>query len=156
MNLNPVELFKVAVKIEENGISFYKKASHFAKEILVKEIFDNLAKMEEDHLHFFSRLEKNVRECGYIDSEDIKVYLDRNFGPEIFKTDDAVKIGRELKTILDIFRFALEKENISIDFYTKIRGSIGNLETQKTLDKIIEEEKGHAKLILENIKKIER
>lgn len=155
MNLNPVELFKIAVKIEENGISFYKKASQFAKENSIKEIFDNLTEMEKDHLRFFSRLERNVKECGYIDSEDIKAYLDRNFGSEIFKINDVEKIGVELRTILDVFKFALEKENISIDFYTKMLENIGNPDTKKTLNKIIEEEKGHAKIILENIAKIE-
>ncbi len=154
MDFNPVEVFKIAQKLEENGIAFYKKAADFTKDLIIHDLFIELAGMEEKHHIFFSKMEKKIKECGYNDSEDIKAYLDKNFSPGIFNVNDSEKIGSELKTMLDIFQYALKKENLSVEFYTMILKSISNKETEKALHYIIEEEKGHAGIISEYIEKL--
>jgi len=61
--LNSVELFKIAMEIEKNGIEFYKKAKEFFNDPILKDLFQSFSDMETDHYNTFLRMskkEKNV------------------------------------------------------------------------------------------------
>jgi len=152
MEFNPVEIFKIAQKLEENGISFYKKSAEIAKDENLKSVLLDISIMESTHLDFFKKMENNVKSSDFIDSNDIGEYLERIFGAKIFQKDPALKIGKELLNMSDIFQFALERENESVEFYSNILKNIKNPETSRSLEIIIGEEKVHANLMKEYLK----
>jgi len=74
--------------------------------------------------------------------------------PNLFNNNDALKISNTLKTELDIFNFALEKERESVEFYSFLKNGIEDLGTINSLNKIIDEEKQHIKIISEYVDKL--
>ncbi len=156
MNFNPVEIFKIAKRLEESGMGFYQSAAAFTKDENLKAIFQDLSNMEKSHYNWFSRMEKNAKDCSYSDTDDIAAYMGAKFSPSVYTDNDSAKIGGELKSILDVFRFALEKELEGAKFYALIKNTVSDAETREALDRIIEEEKGHAALIKDYISRLDQ
>lgn len=149
MDFNPVEVFRIAVKMEENGIAFYKKAASFTKDEMMRGIFEDLAEMEENHRQFFAHMERAFHPQGFMDAEEIAQYLARHFDSGIFKSDPAAQIGNTINTLKDIFTFALDREVDSVEYYTLLRDKAKEEDTRKVLTRIISEEEGHVRTIRE-------
>ncbi len=149
MNLNAVELFKIAQQIEQKGINFYKKAWDYSSQEKEKEVFQKLEKMELEHLKFFTLMEKKAENYNYCNSEEVDSYLKEHFNPSIFSEDDSRKIGRELKTKENIITYAIEREKDSIEFYLILTKNISDVDENSlaAIRTIIREEESHIQIL---------
>ena len=144
-DFNEAEAYKIASKIEQDGIDFYTKILDEATEPAVKEKISYLLNEEKKHLKFFQERLFEVSEdkadgfeednlLGYMEYEVFKPFLDAKDLPENIK--DARKA----------LNLGIIAENSSINFYLSLRDKATSSETKDELAVIIEEEKSHREL----------
>ena len=144
-DFNEAEAYKIASKIEQDGIDFYTKVLDEATDTVVKEKISYLLNEEKKHLKFFQERLFEVSEdkadgfeednlLGYMEYEVFKPFLDAKDLPENIK--DARKA----------LNLGIIAENSSIDFYLSLQAQVTSPETKNKLFAIIEEEKSHKEL----------
>lgn len=136
-DFNAQEAFRIAHKLEEEGISFYKKLLDTVKDSKVKEVLIYLLTEEKDHLQLFEKmLESEAPEALDNGGEDILDILDAGVfalpKDEVLATDldKAIKLG-----------IIIEKRSLA--FYLEILKYTDSEEGKNALRKIIKEEKKH-------------
>lgn len=153
VDFNELEAYKIACKVERDGISFYKKLKEKVDKPQVKEILDFLIGEEQKHLKFFEDCiyEVRRREEDYFEEDDLLSYMD-------FGVFQPYKNIEELENIIsDIdaaLRLGIAIENKSINFYTLCKTNISSPSAKEGLENIIKEELRHKELMESIIKKI--
>jgi rubrerythrin len=139
------EIIDIAVHLEENGESFYRKAaeSHADPEIVVKLAW--LADEEAAHAERFKAMKQYVK----IDVEDPSL---KDMGQKLFRqavgeqgfslSDEGLSKVRRIKELLEL---AVEFEQDTIIFYEMLRSFIQETPVVQQLDQVIAEEHGHVK-----------
>ncbi|KAF0158054.1 MAG: rubrerythrin [Syntrophaceae bacterium] len=139
------DIVEVAIRIEENGINFYKFAEQLAKQEDAKKLFIHLAEAEAAHKRTFEKLfaamEKFTPPEQYAGeySAYLRSYVDNNliFTKEI--------MDKQLASVTDTpaaFAFAMQRELDSILYYHEIKNLVPQSQ-HETIEKIIEEERKH-------------
>ena len=148
-DFNEVEAYKIACKIEKDGIEFYAKISGRVKDDKIKRTLSFLLNEEKKHLKFFEGQFFKVREREGDSSEEDDLLSSIDYG--IFQPYQGVN-GLEdvLKNPPRALRLGLILEDKSIKFYEHCRDSVSKEETKQEIAKILEEEQSH-KQMLEDI-----
>ena len=60
-NFTADEIFEVAIRIEANGASFYRKAAALQSEDSNREFLEKLANMEDHHQLTFENMKKDLK-----------------------------------------------------------------------------------------------
>jgi len=148
------EILKTAIRIEENGIVFYREMIKKFKEKDLQDIFNFLAEEDERHRKIFEEILAKSEQYEMVDSYpgEYEAYL-RAFADEhVFSKE---KIGelmaKKVKDVKEAIQFGIEVELDSINYYQEIKRFIPDYQ-KDTIEKIIEEERGHF-LKLSDIKK---
>jgi len=136
-DFSAVETFKIARKLEKEGIRFYETLLEKTIDPTVKEVFRYLLGEEKDHLRLFEKLlEREDAEALDDDGEDM---LDSvKDGVFVFPQDGNVPSDLDAALQLGI---AIEKKSLA--FYLEVVKYTESEEGKKTLKKIIEEERKH-------------
>ena len=157
-DFDPVEALKVAMKIENDGITFYLKARDIMEDESAKAVFDDLIKEEDDHLHMF----KNMLE-EFIHENKLDIEIESGAEEEFFDSiatsvfGDILDIEKDVKHIkgaLEAIRFAQRIEINSFNFYKALLTNTSSPSAQEIIKKIISEEQHHLKTFLEYEKKL--
>lgn len=147
-DFNDMEAYKIACKIEEDGVFFYKKILDKTKNKESKRILNALINEEEKHLRFFEELLFKLEESGENSWEGDDLLSEMDYG--IFKPyDNAKAIDSILDNPEEIVKLAILIEDKSIKFYDYCKDNIKNKNAKKEISSIISEENGHKKLIKE-------
>lgn len=138
------EIFKFAIRIEENGEKFYRFASELVGDDEIKKVFNYLADEEIKHKEIFtdflSEITKDVSFDDY--SEEYFDYLRCYIDNVIFTEEQLEKQRGEVKDVLSAVEFAMQRELDSILYYHEVEKFVS--ESKKSLiDKIIAEERKH-------------
>jgi rubrerythrin len=146
MDFNECEAYKIASRIEKDGILFYKKLKEKLSKPQIKSVIDFLIQEEEKHLKLFQDLLYDMlrnRE-DYDEDEDLLDSMD--FG--IFRTYQSIEeLDKVVGDTAKALRLGLAIENKSVVFYEAAK-SLTRLEAaQKELSRIIDEEKKHKALL---------
>ncbi len=150
------EIFKFAIRIEENGEKFYRFASKLADDEETKKIFNYLGDEEVKHKEIFTRLLSEITKDVSFDnySDEYFDYLRYYVDNVIFTEEQLEKQQEEVKDVLSAIKFAMQKELDSVLYYHEVEKFVS--ENQKSLieDIIAEERKHYAKLseMKENLK----
>lgn len=154
--LEAKEIFKFAIRIEENGEKFYRFASNLANDEETKEIFNYLGDEEVKHKETFtgllSDITKDVAFQSY--SGEYLDYLNAYVDNVIFTEEQLEKQQKEVKDVLSAVKFAMQKELDSILYYHEVEKFV-SVEHKNRIEGIIAEERKHyAKLseMKENLK----
>ncbi len=138
------EIFKFAIRIEENGEKFYRFACNLTDNEETKKMFNYLADEEVKHKKTFTRLlseiTKDVSFENYSDEyfDYLKCYVDN----VIFTEEQLEKQQKEVKDVLSAIKFAMQKELDSVLYYHEVEKFIPA--NQKSLiEEIIAEERKH-------------
>jgi rubrerythrin len=139
------DIVEVAIRIEENGINFYKFAEQIAKQEEAKKLFAQLAQAEVAHKKtfegIFAKMEKYNPPESYEGeySAYLRSYVDNNliFTKEIM--DQQLAKVKDTSAALD---FAIQRELDSILYYHEIKKLVPAAQ-HGTLEQIIEEERKH-------------
>ena len=150
------DIVEVAIRIEENGVNFYKFAEQIAKQQEAKELFAHLAVEEVKHKKIFegifAKMEKSNPPESYEGeySAYLRSYVDNN----IIFTKEAM--DKELSKITDTvaaFDFAIRRELDSILYYHEIKKLVPAAQ-HGTIEQIIEEERKHFSVLTEMKKRL--
>ena len=148
-NFNADEIFEVAIRIEANGASFYRKAAAAQSEESNRIFLEQLAAMEDHHQVTFEKmrtgLKPHEKQATVFDpnqeaAQYLAVMADTHGGEGSPKAADALTGDESIKDIIDI-AIGLEKE--SILFYLGLKDFVPPEYGKDKLDRIIREEQRH-------------
>ena len=139
------DIVEVAIRIEENGVNFYKFAEQIAKQEEAKKLFADLAQAEVAHKktfeNIFAKMEKYNPPETYAGeySAYLRSYVDNNliFTKEIM--DKQLAKVTDTNFALD---FAIQRELDSILYYHEIKRLVPAAQ-HAAIEQIIEEERKH-------------
>ena len=139
------DIVEVAIRIEENGINFYKFAEQIAKKEEEKKLFAQLAQAEVAHKKTFEKLFTSMEKNNPPESYEgelgayLRSYVDNNliFTKEIM--DQQLAKIKDTSAALD---FAIQRELDSILYYHEIKKLVP-VAQHEVLEQIIEEERKH-------------
>lgn len=141
-DFNELEAYKIACKIEKDGIDFYEWILRSEKDEASRKELNILLKEEREHLKLFEGYLAEARqdvEDGF-EEDDLLSYLDYEiFQPFQSVTNLANKIDDSKKAL----RLGIAIEERSVKFYKVCREKVSSVQTKKELSNIIEEEKRH-------------
>jgi rubrerythrin len=149
IQFNADEVFAMAIKIEENGAAFYRRAGELKKQGPHATLFDSLAKMEDGHKRTFEEMRRTLpagfkAEQSYDPYEEAALYLaalaDGHGGEGSPSAADKLTGGETFSEVIDI---ALDLEKKSILYYIGLRDLVPERLGKEKIDKIIAEEKKH-------------
>jgi len=143
------EIFEIAIRIEENGAAFYRKAASFQEEPSNKKFLETIARMEDRHKAGFEKMKDHLSDleksqADFNPSQGQSLYLkalaDAHGGEGNPNISDQLT-GDE--TMEDIVKTALNLEKESILFYIGIKDMVSPESGREKINKIIDEEKNH-------------
>ena len=143
------EIIDLAIRIEKNGENAYRKAQEEVSNPSLASMLQWLAEEEVEHEKWFTQLkEKAVTLAEDPKLEKMgKAILQGVLGDQAFSIKDAD--FSKIEDINSLLELSVEFEKDTVLFYEMLRAFIDDEETLSQLDKIIEEEKRHVKLLEE-------
>jgi rubrerythrin len=148
------DVFRFAIRIEEDGELFYNRAAAFADNEDVRRLFQRLADEEVRHKKVFEEMLSHVEENRPPESYqgEYMTYLRAHIdGKAIFIREMKDKDLPEIHDTLAALNFAIQRELDSILYYQEVKQFVSG-KNQKFIDQVIEEERKHFQ-ILSEIKK---
>jgi rubrerythrin len=141
---NAGEIVDLAVKIEENGLNFYRSFADTLDSEKAKNVFNLLADEESKHRETFSKMLQSVEKFEPPTSypDEYFAYLQAYADSVIFTPDDLKRKVESISSSRDAIEFGIRRELDSILYYQEMKSFVP--ESQKeTVDKIIAEERNH-------------
>ncbi|MFC1814867.1 rubrerythrin [Thermodesulfobacteriota bacterium] len=146
---NAEEIFEMAIRIEENGARFYRKAAGFQSDSQNREMLEKLATMEDHHKFTFEKMRQSLSEADktatvFDPENESSKYLSAmadNHGGEGSPAAADLLTGKE--SIAEIIDIAIGLEKESILFYIGLKDMIPPKYGQEKLENIIKEERKH-------------
>jgi rubrerythrin len=146
VDFDEFEAYRIACKIEKDGMMFYKKLASEVKNNDVRQALDFLLGEERKHLQFFEDVLSRIRHDREDTAEDNDLLTSMDFG--IFQPYQGIA---QLQGIVEdtskALRLGIAIENKSIKFYQACLQNVSAPQTKSELGLIIEEEKRHKDLL---------
>jgi Uncharacterized conserved protein len=149
INFSGDEIIEIALQMEESGKTFYENALSYAKDDKLQDMLKYLAQAEEQHIRTFTQLGKQLGYQFFPDERYIGEYGDyvkSLVNSHIFKIAEVEDIISRIKNDQDILRIAIGFEKDSIVIFQEFKNVV-NKTGAETLEKLINEERGHIKII---------
>ncbi|OHD67847.1 MAG: hypothetical protein A2W19_01505 [Spirochaetes bacterium RBG_16_49_21] len=150
-DFNVDNVFEIAEQIEENGASFYRKASEKISDGRFKKLLLDLASMEIDHRRIFSSMRKSLAEkekgpTVFDPLDESALYLKALADLRIFS-------GKQIETFSteSILLNAIIAEKDSIVFYVGMKDIVPDSLGKDKISFIIDEEKKHLQLLTQEL-----
>jgi rubrerythrin len=146
MNLfNAHDIVRFAVRIEEDGELFYRKAALIIAEGGPRDLFEHLAAEEVGHKKIFEGILESLgdyRPPETYDGEYVAYLRDFIDGKAVFRGDAKDAGLSNIRDTLSAIDFAIQREIDSIVYYQEIRLFVPE-KHHKIIDAIIAEERKH-------------
>ncbi|MDY6792718.1 MAG: ferritin family protein [Thermodesulfobacteriota bacterium] len=148
-DFNAAEIFEVAIRIEENGAAFYRKAAQLQADASNQDFLGKLASMEDVHKVTFVEMKDRITEAEksqtvFDPHGELSLYLssmaDSHGGEGSPAAADSLT-GKE--TMEEIISIAIGLEKNSILFYLGLRDMVPPKLGREKIDDIIREERKH-------------
>jgi rubrerythrin len=153
------DVFAMAVRIEENGNAFYAGVAEKTDDPQAKELFEELARMEEGHILAFKALRgllPGSSSDAVWDPERLaESYLQATADTHIFTKEAAQKRVAEVQTPLEGLDMALQFEKDSIAFFIGMKEILPDVEGRGKIDALINQEMDHYRMLTAAKKRIE-
>ena len=149
------EILAMAEEIERNGAEYYTRAAQMTTDERKRCRLEDLAQMELNHERIFSEMrasQPTVRASFDPDGEAGR-YLGAIVDGQVFDYRAAPAAELAGKSLVDVYRKALDLEKDSIIFYLGIRELVPEELGNTQMDDIIREEMGHIVLLSDDLKK---
>ena len=150
------ELVNIAIGIERRGVIFYDTLVKSTKNAATRDVFQNLADVERDHIQIFQNIltEAEKYQIPEAYAAEYAAYLQALVDNAVF-TDDFITSELATKTSSDIeaLELAINAEKDTILFYYGMK-EITPKSALSTLNKIITEEKRHLRQLSELKKRL--
>ena len=145
------DIVEIAVRIEENGVNFYRFAEQLAKQEEAKKLFSSLAEAEIAHKKTFEGIFAKMDKLTPPESYDgeyavyLRAYVDNNI---IFTKEVMDKELAKVKDTIAAIDFAIKRELDSILYYHEIKRLVPAAQ-HAAIEQIIEEERKHFYILTE-------
>ena len=152
VDFDEFEAYRIACKIEQDGLQFYEKLAGKAENSGVSQTLNFLLGEERKHLKFFEDSLSRIRNEKEDSAEDNDLLTSMDFG--IFQPYQSIaELEDTVKDMPKALRLGVAIEDKSIKFYQACSGNISSAETKNGLALIIGEERKH-KDLLETLLKV--
>ncbi len=149
------DVIQFALRIEEDGEVFYRKAALAAEDKDVRDLFNFLADEEIQHKalfrEMFSKMEA-LQPAEAYDGEYASYLSDYIDGKAVFTKETQQELTSDTKDITSSLTFAMQREADSILYYHEAKRFTGE-KYYNIIDKIITEERKHFSKLSELRKK---
>jgi rubrerythrin len=160
VNYTVLEIFEIAVQIEQNGAQYYRTAASVTKNNAVADILLKLAAMEDNHKKIFSDMlesyKNNMEDVNTFDPNNEALYYMKGIALNSgLEGRGALKLslsGKETPT--EIFKTALNEEQISINFYLGVKELVKSQSDKEKVEQIIKEEMSHIVSLQKNLEQL--
>jgi rubrerythrin len=157
ITFNADEIFEMAENLERDAAKFYRQAAKSATDKKTKQLFLDLAKMEDKHMATFREMRKELgagekEETVFDPDNEAAMYLQtmaQGHGWEGKKSLTENLTGNE--KIEEIFKIALEAEHNSVVFYSGLKELVPPRAGRDKVEAIIKEELGHIAILNEQL-----
>lgn len=149
VDFNELEAYKVASKIEKDGIRFYDNLIQKIEDVSVKESLTFLLQEENKHLALF---QKHLSETGQkvgdgFEEDDLLNYMEYGIFQPYQSMNAMMDIIDDVTKAIDL---GIIVEDRTVKFYQACKAHVSSDTTKTELQHIIDEESKH-KAMLENI-----
>ena len=146
---NADEVFEMAEEIERNGARFYREAASKAANAEIKQMFLNMASMEDGHLRTFQEMRKNLTEqekgeTAFDPYNEASLYLQAladSKGFEGMKSPTQKLTGHE--SVRELLEIAIGAEKNSVLYYVGLKDLVPAEAGRDKIEAIIREEVRH-------------
>jgi rubrerythrin len=157
ITFNADEIFEMAESIEGDAAEFYHQVAKIAAYKKVKQMFLDLAKMEDKHLATFQEMRKQLsaeekEQTAFDPDDEAAMYLQtmaKGYGWEGKKSLTETLTGEE--SLEDILKTALKAEHNSVVFYSGLKELVPPKAGRDKVETIIKEELGHITILNEQL-----
>ncbi len=149
VTFNANEVFEMAEQIERNGAKFYREAAGKTSSQEMKDLFLNMATMEDGHLQTFQEMRKELAaqekaETAFDPFNEATLYLQTmadGKGTEGMKSPVEKLTGGESPQ--ELLEIAIEAEKNSVLFYVGLKDLVAAKAGRDKVETIIREEVKH-------------
>jgi rubrerythrin len=142
--IDVVEVFKIAEKVERDGAAFYQKAAQLFHESDLKSTFLELADWELGHEKLFAQMRKQLSQAGYEVKNSANSEYKVLAGLNVFamNSDPAGQLHPNL-TKEQVIKKAIANERDTIVYYIGLNNFVSEPTAKNKIDEIIKQEKAH-------------
>lgn len=161
-NFNAVEVFKIAVKIEENGKKFYDRGLKIVDEPGVRKLFEELAAQEVEHKKKFeSLLAQLPAQAGaptvWDPDNDLDRYIKMMADEHVFNSDAGVEAElAKLKGVEDALKLAMDFEKDSVLFFLTMEDATESEKGREQIRLLVKEEQEHLRRLTMELRRIKK
>ena len=143
---SPNELLEMALKIEEDGVTFYSYLARNSEDRRKKEVFSYLASQEEQHFKDFKRIS-----TGLLDDvepefwDEASKYIRSLVHEKIFPNAEEMIERSKNMTLDQILNLAIGIEKETAIFYEELFDLVKSERSKEILSRIIRQEIGHVR-----------
>ena len=149
VSFNADEVFEMAEQIERNGATFYREAAGKVTGQEMKDMFLNMASMEDGHLQTFQSMRKELAavekaETAFDPYNEASLYLQTmadGKGSEGMKSPTEKLTGKE--SAQELLEIAIGAEKNSVLFYVGLKDLVSAKAGRDKVEAIIREEVKH-------------
>ncbi len=138
------DIFKFAIRIEEDGELFYQRAANFADTDEISRLFNQLADEEIRHKKIFTEMLEKINDVQPPETypgEFMNYLRDYIDGKVVFSTD-VKTMADDIHDTISALKFAMGRELESIAYYHEIKSFVSEKHYPQ-IDAIIQEERKH-------------
>jgi len=152
-NYNIDEILAMAEEIEHNGAEYYERAAQMAEDEDKKTKLQKLAEMERNHEQIFAEMRASQPDerASFDPDGEASRYLGAIVDGNVFDYRAQPAADLAGKSLVDIYRKAIDLEKDSIIFYLGIRELVPRELGNAQMDDIIREEMGHIVLLSDDL-----
>ncbi len=159
VRFNAQEILDIAIRIEQNGADFYRKAAANRQPDEDRTFLLELAAMEKDHERIFTAIRDRLPDTPHNeftpDDGTSAAYLDAMadyHGGEGSQPAAERLTGNE--TLTDIIRIAIDLEMKSIMYYSSLKSQVPPGSERDRVDEVIAEEQRHVVVLHRELRRI--
>ena len=146
---NAGDLFRIAIEMKENAITFYEKGSDTIQDPEVVRLFTDLAKEEQEHARklqeMSAKFPPEVAKPNVKDTDnELDAYLKAMADDHVFRSCDSLnrQLGM-LKTVGDALRLAMRFEKDSLVFFFGLQDATCEGKDRDLLNVLMKEDHRH-------------
>jgi rubrerythrin len=156
MSERRVDAFKQAIKMEQDGKSFYEQSAGKVMSILAKRVFQDLAMAEDKHIAKLTKIYNSLKETGnwpdVVLNREASETIPNIFSNVLNTIDERIKANT---TDIEALKMAAGLENDGIKFYQAKSEETGDFFQKKFFMLLAKEESEHFITLLDTIEYLE-
>ena len=160
ITFNADEIYNIAEQIERNGQKFYSDSAGRVKEPPAKQVLQNLADMEAEHLKTFQALHAKLSEQSrdqitWDPDGQAGAYLKAAADSHVFKTSaDPTSLLEDNADARQILELALQFEKDTVIYFLGVADMVPERLGKADVLGLVKQEQGHIALIQRTLSKI--